>query len=208
MESFYTGLKEMLSKKCLSVQAQTLYHLCTPIDQRGEQTLNNDAKTADCVKMFSSDKNYVYKWTLNRSEQAKNTSALLEYANRKSKSEIHISLRPSQIKISEKLVKNIKAVISEEYIDPFDPSQDKEYLYNLSSGVPLHSEIANDILSIRTCGENAFTEFNKERLQSKNISFHQPIKRQKLKFFTNASKKLVATSTSKQRQDYLPGEGH
>ena len=138
--------------------------------------------------MFSSDKHSVYKWTLNRSEQAKNTSALLEYAILKSKSKIHKSLRPSQIKISEKFVRNIKAVISEEYIDPFNPSRDKEYLYNLSSGVPLHSEIANDILSIRSCGENAFTEFNKVRLQSKNISFHQPIKKQKLRFFTNASK--------------------
>ena len=46
MEQFYPGLKELISKQGLSVQGQEKYPLRTAIDQRGEQTINSDAKTS------------------------------------------------------------------------------------------------------------------------------------------------------------------
>ena len=45
MEENYPGLRNMLKNTGLSVQAQNRYPLRTAIDQRGEQTINRDAKT-------------------------------------------------------------------------------------------------------------------------------------------------------------------
>lgn len=99
--------------------------------------------------------------------------------------------RPSQVKLSEIFVRNIIAVITEEYINPFDPSLNKDFLYNLSSGIPTDTNISDDILSVRVCGEIAFKEFKKERLESQASPFHEPITRQKIKFFSDTSKKIV-----------------
>jgi hypothetical protein len=46
MEHLYPGLRDLIDKEGLSVQAQDLCPLRTSIDQRGEQTINRDAKTS------------------------------------------------------------------------------------------------------------------------------------------------------------------
>ncbi|CAB4002759.1 Hypothetical predicted protein [Paramuricea clavata] len=46
MEHLYPGVRNFIDKEGLSVQAQDLYLLRTSIDQRGEQTINHDAKTS------------------------------------------------------------------------------------------------------------------------------------------------------------------
>ena len=66
------------------MQGQEKYLCRTAIDQRGEQTINRDAKTSGGIKYFASDPNAILKWTLNRSAQAKNTEALYDLANIKS----------------------------------------------------------------------------------------------------------------------------
>ena len=60
------------------MQAQNSYPLRTATDQRGEQTLSNNAKTTGGVKSFASDPASVARWTLNRAEQANNEQALEE----------------------------------------------------------------------------------------------------------------------------------
>ena len=61
IEQMYLGLKDMLKCKGLSAQPQKNYSLRTSIDQRGEQTINCNAKTSDGVKAFST-KESVLKW--------------------------------------------------------------------------------------------------------------------------------------------------
>ena len=51
----YPGLKDLLSDKGMSVQAQERFPLRVPADQRSEQTLNRDAKTTGGVKYFAAD---------------------------------------------------------------------------------------------------------------------------------------------------------
>ena len=46
------GLKELLKSTGLSVQAQTAYPARTSIDQRGEQSINRDAKTPGNFVVF------------------------------------------------------------------------------------------------------------------------------------------------------------
>ena len=75
IEKLYPGLKCLLREKGMSVQAQEHFPLRVAIDQRGEQTLNRDAKTTGGTTHFASDSTGILKWTLNRVEQANNTRA-------------------------------------------------------------------------------------------------------------------------------------
>ena len=52
IETLNLGMKELLMEKGMSVQAQTVHPARTAIDQRGEQTINKDAKTTGNIKIF------------------------------------------------------------------------------------------------------------------------------------------------------------
>ena len=55
-----------------SVQSQARYNLRIAVDQRGEQLLNNYAKTVGGVRRFSADNDVVIKWPMGRANQAQN----------------------------------------------------------------------------------------------------------------------------------------
>ena len=76
IDTIYPGNKELLMNGGLSIQCQSRYDLRTPVDQRGEQTVNREAKVPGGVKLLRPDDQLLLKWTLNRSKQAENTSAL------------------------------------------------------------------------------------------------------------------------------------
>ena len=190
LERTHPGCKELLSEKGLSVQGQDRYKCRIAIDQRGEQTINKDAKVSGGIKYFASDENAILKWTLNRPMEAKNTNALMELADVKSSDEAYKSNRPSQILKSEKFVENIMNVMTEEYINPFDESLEKDCLYNLSSGIQVESEIAYEISQVKSKGDAQYNEFVKNRIKSTDVPIHDPIKRNKLLLFKNASKKV------------------
>ena len=91
IEQIYPGLKELVINKRLSAQAQDRYILCAAIDQRGQQSINRDAKTTGRIKSFAVDNTSVLKWTLKRSEQAKNTAELLSMVGMQSTSDVYKS---------------------------------------------------------------------------------------------------------------------
>ena len=130
--------------------------------------------------------------------QAMNTKALMELADVKSSEEGYKSNRPSQNLKSEKLVEAIVSVMTEEYMNPFDESLEKNYLYNLSSGVQLDSEIASEMSQIKSNGEVQYNEFMKNRLRSTDVPSHDPIKRNRLSLFKTASKKVQVKQERKQ----------
>ena len=85
------------------------------------------------------------KWWLNRADQSKNVELKKETAGATTKNVVYKSLRPSPILGSERMVTCVIEVLSEEYLYPFSVSPDQN-LYNLSSGVPVEDELANEIL--------------------------------------------------------------
>ena len=187
----YPGAEELLEKKGMSVQAQDRYPVRTAVDQRGEQTINRDAKTAGGIKNIAKDPNAVLKWCLNRSEQASNTKALFEMANISGTSGSYKPLRPSQIVRSEVLVQSIMRVLEDEYINPYDDSIDPDSLFNLSSGVPVNDAFTKEMLQMPQRGEELYHEFVKQRLTNDSVKFHAPLTRNKFKTFRN----LCQTST-------------
>eukprot|EP00794_Sanderia_malayensis_P001662 gene1662-1851_t len=188
MESLYPNNLELIEEKGLSVQGQGNYALRTAIDQHREQTINRDAKVVGGIKSFSGDESSILKWTVNRAQQADNTASLRSFSNIDAQCEIRKQLRPSSILSSEKKVQSMLRVLTSEYINPFDPGLDKDKLYNLSCGTPVNFELANEILNVLPNGKTAHCQFVNSRLESTNIKFHEPIKRQKRLLFSNCGK--------------------
>jgi hypothetical protein len=186
----------MLDKSGLSVQAQDRHPLRTATDQRGEQTINRDAKTAGGIKSFANDSNAILKWTLNRSEEAKNKAKLFEMAGMSLSNEVYKSLRPSEILKSESYTTSVFNMLSKEYLNPFDAELDTSFLYNLSSGTPIEEDISEEILNNRIEGEALFETFITDRMLKKEILFHDPIKKTKLVLFKASSKKVSLTRST------------
>ena len=176
IEQMYPGLKDMLKCKGLSVQAQEKYSLRTSIDQRGEHTINRDAKTSGGVKAFSTKEESVLKWCLNRSEQAKNTKALEDLCGLGIGTGIYKPARPSQILKHEKLVLDVMEVLQGHYINPFEIDIDKDKLFCLSSALPVSEEISEHLLTLHEKGKSQYTEFVKKRLYTNERLFHEPFK--------------------------------
>ena len=55
IEKMYLGLKDVLKQNGMSVQVQESFRIRIAINQRGEQTINRDAKTSGGFKSFASD---------------------------------------------------------------------------------------------------------------------------------------------------------
>ena len=142
IQQMYPGLKDMLKCKGLPVQAQKKYSLRTSINQRGEQTINRDAKTSGGIKAFSTKEENVSKWCLNRSEQAKNTKAIEDLCGLGIGTKIYKPARPLQILKHKKLVLNVMEVLQGHYINPFGIDTNKDKLFCLSSALPVSEEIS------------------------------------------------------------------
>ena len=89
------------------------------------------------IRNFASNDNAVKKWCLSRAEQSKNTLKLKEKAETSKTSSNYTCLCPSKILQSYKAVCQVIRVVTEEYINPFYVTIEKNDLLNLSSGIPL-----------------------------------------------------------------------
>ena len=167
IESIYLGLKTLLKTKWLSVQAKNCYPLRTAIDQRGEQTLNKDAKSYIGIKYFASNESSVLKWTLNQAKQAENTKALAGLGEEQT---MYKPLQLSQILKSKSLVQSLVRVMETEYVNPFDSSLDKSKLYHLTSGTPIAADIATGILNLSERGTELATKYVNERIKTNEVN--------------------------------------
>ena len=133
-----------------SVQSQARCNLRTAVDQRGEQSLNKDAKTVGGVRRFSADNDAVTNWTMGRADQAWNLNSLLQTCNIRQQYDEHKHTRPSQILQSESRTSNVVAVLDNDYVNPFDIALDRTMLINLSSGPEM--ETSTKLLSLQQDG--------------------------------------------------------
>ena len=134
---------------------------------------------------------------MNRSEQAKNTGALLNLTDMNNPGSIYKPLRPSQILKSEKFVSNIINVLKEEYVNPFDSNLCKELLVNLSSGIAVAEDVAEEITSTDSSGKDDYQTSCKDRLESKKVNFHDPISRKKLTLFSSTGQTVLVEKDKK-----------
>ena len=113
----------------------------------------------------------------NRSYQAENTQALYEMAGIKRSTEDYKCTPPSQIIKSEHRVTKLKEVLGNEFLNPFDPSLEHEYLFNIGSGIPVDKDLSEAILAMKDKGEDLYKVFLQNRIVSTKEKIHDPIKR-------------------------------
>ena len=95
--------------------------------------------------------------------------------------------RPSQILKSEKHVKNLIKVLTNDFVNSFDTDIDNNKLFNLSSGVPVEASIAEDIINVLTMSVQNCIQ---SRIKSTVTKIHEPIRRQKCSLFKSTGKKV------------------
>jgi len=107
----------------------------------------------------------------------------------------HADLQKSRIAKDEKDVQGMVDLILNNWINPLADAD--QPLASISTSAVPSPEIARDLARAYLVGEAAYQDFKNERLEPDKPSakFHNPLKKQKLKSFTNLSKtKRVAKS--------------
>ena len=170
------------------------------VDERDKETIDRDGETAGGIKNFASNKSAVPKWCLNRSEQAKNTKALKDYCGiSKDVDYYKLCIRTSQILKSNELLHKTATVLSKDYINPFRVEINQTKLVNLSSGLPVVDDLADEILiSIPENSLKLYSRFKNPQLSScPEDDFHKPINRNKTQLFNQANKCILRSNNSK-----------
>jgi len=128
------------------------------------------------IRWFAADHNNVLKWCLNRSHQARIAEELQSMSFGGKENKTYKCLRPHEISKEDKMVTKVVEVLQEEYLNPFSPLLGDE-LINISSGVPVADETADQILNLETKGKEQARAFLQDRLLTKKKRFHDPIPR-------------------------------
>ena len=149
LDRTHPGCKELIEIKGVSVQEQDQYPLRTAFDQRGERTLNREAKSVGRMGRLGGNINSVIKWTLNSALQAKFAAELKLFAQVNKSEEMYKAFRLNQIRKSENWTATLTQVISEDFLNPFDCNLDSTKLYSPSFGVPVDETSCLGILSIK-----------------------------------------------------------
>ena len=87
----------------------------------------------------------------------------------------------------------VTEVIEREYENPFGIHVNKEKLVNISFGVTLDDDIAENIINVVDVGKSRMKVFRQKQLISKEISFHAPINKSNYKSFRYVVRKIQLT---------------
>ena len=160
----------------------------TPIEQRGEQMLNREAKTTGGISKFAGNDDSVTKWTLNRSSQAKITAELKAITGVSRTEDKYKALHAYQIEKSEKWTSKLVQTIAQEFLNPFDDFLDQAKLYNLSSDIPIDTQKSEQMLKIKEDGSMIYEEFVVKSFLSEDLDFQDPLSRNKLELFKSCGR--------------------
>jgi len=83
----------------------------------------------------------------------------------------------------------------ESFMNPFNLEDDGK-LYQIASGAVVPPDIEDDVMNAEAKGKSAKESFINEHLR-KNEHFFEPIKRQRLKTFTDMGKTVAVKTTKK-----------
>ena len=82
--------------------------------------------------------------------------------------------------------------------------EDQKNWYSLSSGYHTHEDIEKDLMSAEVIGRKLQEKFVNDQIKTKKVSFHYPIKKNKLKTFSaNILKVSSKTRKALAKRDML-----
>ena len=182
-------------------------NLC-PVDKTIEETFMRHAKSksgagGSGVGVSGLLSNYeAYKrWTLTAHERSRYLDVMLQtvdMADESSTMDRHRDTRPSQIRKIETATEKVMEAV-ESSLNPFEMNEPD--LHCIVSGAPVPASLCVDIMEAEKCGEETKMDFINERLKQ-NTDFFAPIRRQRLKTFTDMSKTAVVKTSNNKTLQY------
>ncbi len=181
-DTHLTAHQQLLSGDFVAQRNQQHGFAGTACDQVIEQTANRDSKTKEGISGFSLNKGAVHRWTLTQHERAAITHQCKTMAGQCPVSHQHSELDSARMQRDHTDVMNIAATV-QNMVNPFDPLLDGECLHQISSGQQAPDSVATDLLGAKQKGMKALAEFCETRIATAETSFHDPIKKMKMKTF-------------------------
>lgn len=197
LESSNPGAMDYIEENGFTVNRSDVPSSRNAVDQTIEQTLNKEGKGTGGFRTFSLNPAAVQRWAITRPVRAEYKSGLYRMVDLiKTNQKIHKDCQNSEIKKSEADVLAVMNAFETHFLNPFD-IEVKDKLVCVSSGSHVSHDVAQDILSIDAVGRAAYHSFVEDRLINRTVKFHDPIKRIKLKTFSDNS----TYTTVKSRKD-------
>ena len=188
---------QLQSGDFVAQRQQTYAFSNTACDQVIEQTANRDSKTKGGLTGFSLNKGAVHRWTLTQHERAAITMECRDMAGHNTTTRQRAELDDTRTGRDELDIKNIMSSI-QNMINPFDPSIDREVLYQITSGQVASDAISADLFDAKERGEKALLDFCEKRLQTHEVGIYDPIKKMKLKTFKDTATSSVTKTKGKE----------
>lgn len=178
--------REISVKGQWTVQRQSVHGFASiACDQAIEQTCNSDSKTKGGLTGLTQNRDAVHCWILSQHERAAIARQCEAMAGKCPDIRKLKDLDSTRIHGDEKAVTRIISTI-DSMLNPFDSHQDG--IVCLSSGIVSAEEIMTDLLTASEKGERAVQEFMDQRLLSPSVDVFAPIKKLKLKTFSDQAK--------------------
>ena len=192
----HPGAEQLLKQNGFSVSRSDVPSSRNAVDITIEQTINRHAKSRGGIIGFSRSLTTYYRWCLTRHSRATYVQATMQLTDMESsETTSHKNLRSPHICQTEKDALKVVAAVGN-FINAFEVDC-HSHLYCLSSGAPASEDVKEGLLEAERKGLEAHDAFVKERLVESSKSFHDPIKKQKLKTFGNQAKTARVSGKSR-----------
>lgn len=166
-----------------------------PVDQTTEVTVNKDTQTPGGTTKFNLKSGAVRRYYVTSEHRSAFLGQLREMVSHNKENVRHTDLQQTRIQKDEDAVSQLVSVI-QSWVNPFStPSS----LISISTARAAPQDIATDLKNAKYVGEKCYAEFKTERLQTSPPvkKFHDPIKQNKLKTFSNLTKKKEIKSNGR-----------
>lgn len=151
-----------------------------------------------CFGIKRTDKSFSrQKWSKSHCFRSTCTTHIHTESGLKKNQDTTADLEPHNIIKSNTRVQSLVDTIRKN-LNPFDPTIDKSLLYNISTGKPASTEIANFLLSVNTFGNQLKSDFIKECSESPD-RFEKSIKLNKIMNFVSGNKKQIVKVNNKEK---------
>ena len=158
-----------------------------PVDQTTEVTVNKDTQNPGGTTRFSLKPATVQRYYLTAEYRSAFLGQLRNMVQGSDSETQHTELQRSRTKKDEQAVSSIIDLI-QGWVNPFTESQD---LISISTAKEAPREIATDLKTAHEVGEKCYATFKEERMEKipQVKKFHDPLKTNKLKTFSDMNKK-------------------
>lgn len=199
LSTTHPEIHEAFSHGKFAVQRQSNYGFSqVACDMTIEQTMNRDSKTKGGMVGITLNKGAVNRWVLSHPERAAIAKSCQVMAGKDDSVRSRKDLDVVHIRRDNEAVRSIVDTV-EVMVNPFSYCGEK--LVNISSGLVVGDDIAQDLLQAHQKGCNMYSAFCKERLfVGATKDLHDPIKMSKLKTFTSSSTRCVASKVRAEKQ--------